>query len=242
MRRSLLPCLCAALMLSTTSSWSLAQGRAKPPVIGLLEVPELMPADPCRVFAPVVLPLYASPEASIPIGQLHGSGRATATPCEFPEVRLLVGEASQPIAIEEHGYEEQSLLVAEVRGGWYRILTGATPASAWLRPSPGHVYRPLAQLYKDTLTYLSDRWDRRLYARPNGGVRLVSAGSTPERRFEPSIRVEQVTVVDGVHWARVTFVENPCDGDRGPVQGLGWVRVHDANHDRPVLWFHSRGC
>lgn len=232
-----------AALLVTAGLPTLAQDDAVAPLVGLLEVPELMPADPCRVFAPIALPLYASPEAPTPIGHLRGSGRATATPCEFPAVRVAVGAVSQQVATEEHAYEAQSLLVTEVRPGWYRILTGARPAVAWLRAGRDHVYRPLATLYEDGLTYLGDTWDRRLYTRPNGAVTRVLAEVPRGQRFQPVVRVDEVTVVDGIHWARVTFIENPCGETGSHLRGSGWVRVHAAGHrHRPVLWFYSRGC
>lgn len=205
-------------------------------------VPELMPGD-CQPFAPASLPLYAA-RGGAPIGEMRGAGRPpTTTVCEFPDVRAVFGRRSFEIATEEHGYEERSLIVTATVPGWYQVATGGRPALVWVRPTARSVYRPLAELFKESLTYLGEEWDRRLYTSPGGSFSLLARPVAANERFEPMVEVNEVARVKGVYWADVTFIENPCTPDEPSGRGRGWVRVHGPQpSDGPVLWFHSRGC
>lgn len=240
--------LCLTLLALVVSP-SLAQnppqtrgGDRKGYVIGLLMVPELLPGD-CEPFAPATLPVFAVPGGA-PIGELRGEGRPPAvTVCEFPEVRAVIGGASFDVATAEHGYEEPSLIVTATRGGWYQVATGGRPALVWMKPTARSVYRPLAALFTDSLTYLGPEWDRRLYTRPGGAFSVLAPPPGAGELFEPSVDVGEVTLFRGVYWARVTMVTSPCTPDEPAAQGSGWVRVHGPEAPaRPILWFHSRGC
>jgi hypothetical protein len=50
-------------------------------------------------------------------------------------------------------------------------------------------------------------------------------------------------VIEGAHWARITFLPERCGEAQVGVVGRGWVKVHRPSPDeRPMLWFYSRGC
>jgi len=119
--------LAAVMSAAFGSAWP-AKLRADDKTIGLLAVPELMPGDSCQPFPPANVSLYAVPDGR-PIGELRGSGRAaTATVCEFPDVRAVIGQSSFEMATNEHGYEERALIVTATAPGWYRVFTGAIPS------------------------------------------------------------------------------------------------------------------
>lgn len=244
----------ALLMLagSPVAAQDPGEEEAPPPegqVIGLLMVPTLMPPNACApVTVGTSVPLYATRGAPTPIGEIRVvrgplEPDARASSCqEGPDVRVTVRGATFGLVTEEHGYEEESLMVTAAEPGWYQIRTGGTPGLLWMRHPPGVVYRPLAELFKDSLTYLNDGWDRRLYTSPYGGFTVIPRLSARNGRFEPAVNVNEVAVVDGVYWARVTFVES-CDPYAPMPQGRGWVKVHEPKPTwRPTLWFYSRGC
>jgi hypothetical protein len=201
----------------------------------------LMPGD-CEPFPPATVPIYASRDGQ-PIGELRGSGRpATATVCEFPDVRAVIGPSSFDIATDEHGYEERALIVTATAPGWYRVFTGGRPERVWIKATPRSVYRRLKELFAESLTYLTADWDRRLYARPFGSFTRAPRPGDADATTEQTVDVHEVTVVKGVYWARVSFVAG-CDARQPTTQGHGWVRVHrPAPAQSVMLWFYSRGC
>lgn len=244
MRRARSLAFTVAMLLLPACADVSAQPRFRGHVIGLLMVPELMPPDSCTPFPPAAVPLYPARGASTPIGELRGAGRSpSATVCEFPDVRAIVGRSSFEIATDEHAYEERSLIVTAATPGWYQVFTGGRPELVWMRPTARSVYRPLDRLYEDGLTYLRAEWDRRLYASPNGAFSELARLSAGDQHFEPMVKVDEVALVEGTYWARVTFIENLCDPEKPSGQGRGWVRVHGPQPSaRPILWFHARGC
>ena len=166
--------------------------RASDKTIGLLAVPELMPGDSCEPFPPATVPLYAA-RGGRPIGELRGAGRpATATVCEFTEVRAVIGRSSFEMATDEHGYEERALIVTATAPGWYRVFTGGRPELVWIKATPRSVYRPLKDLFEDSLTYLTDDWDRRLYTSPFGAFTRVPKPAGAEAPVEQTVEVHEV--------------------------------------------------
>jgi hypothetical protein len=92
--------LAVALSAAVGFLWP-THARADDKTIGLLAVPELMPGDSCEPIPPATVPLYAARDAS-PIGELRGAGRpVTATVCEFPDVRAVIGGASFEMAADD---------------------------------------------------------------------------------------------------------------------------------------------
>jgi hypothetical protein len=146
-------------------------------VIGLLQVPEVRPSDPCGDVEKVSLRLYAAPGAAKPIGSiqvLKGPQKLDNYNCGSPpDVRVILGRTSTELLTEAHGYDAESLIVTAVQPGWYQIRTGSTPALAWIAATPRSIYRPLAELFVDSLTYLTHAWDRRLFNSPNGAHRQL---------------------------------------------------------------------
>lgn len=225
-----------------------AATNAEGHVVGLLMVPDLMPPNPC---APVTVgfsvSLFDARNAATSVGELRvvrgplGADAAASRCDEGPQVRVLVGGTSFPVATEEHSYEETSLVVTAIEQGWYQIRTGGAPGLLWMRHQPGSVYRSLAQLFDGTLTYLGENWDRRLYTSPGGTFAITPRLTPAEESPQLAVKVDEVVVVDGVYWARVTFVTS-CDGEPSH-RGSGWVRVHGPMPSPlPMLWFYSRGC
>jgi hypothetical protein len=242
--------LLQGLLLALAISPLQAQPGRDGKTIGLLHVPEILPANICADVQLGVYPLFAAPEGRR-IGELRVvRGPLQPSPdrgscLDGPDVQAVLGRASFAVPTQEHGYEEPSLVVTETARGWFRILTGGQPEFAWMRPTRRSLYRPLAALFADSLTYLRDDWDGRLYSSPYGSFRLVSRPDAADGNREISVKVNEVSVVDGVYWARITFIPEPCSNDENEMRavGRGWVRVHQAEPSwRPMLWFHSRGC
>lgn len=169
---------------------------------------------------------------------------ARAAPSEGGAVTLRLTGA-EPLLTAAYGYERVGALVVERSADWYRVaLQGG--ASAWIGPGDATDYHELASVLLESLTYLGDGWDGRLYAQPSlqAPARLLDGAwrRVLEQGGEISADVRETTVVDGRLWARLdVFRESPCQADMPAVAESGWVPVV-ASPDRGAVWFYSRGC
>jgi hypothetical protein len=138
----------------------------------------------------------------------------------------------------ESGYEVPALAVFERRGGWFRIAIDDDARSfGWVQGAEDS-FHSLADLLATgaRLTYLTARWDRRLYVTP-GGTASVLPPSDQNVPYEG----RESRLIDGRLWLRIDVLDQVC-GDRQPrVLRSGWVPAQAANGEA-WAWFHSRGC
>ncbi len=196
-------------------------------ILGLVEIP--------RVF-PQVFPNPDSPPREMGPVTLRSGPSSQAE-----EVAVL--ETPDQVESLEHSYEESSAVVygyqrAEGQS-WYGIRT-ASGQFGWLPQEEVGRFRPLAELFDDSLAYLTEDWDGRLFRVAGGGetgeaVR-TTAGHTP-------IAIASSEMVGTeIYFLVVVLAESPCES-MGPreVVAAGWVPAYSAADDLN-LWYYSRGC
>jgi hypothetical protein len=195
-------------MLATVVLLTLAPGLAAQDhdrIIGLLTLPEVFGAGPCDPFKPYPVTLYAAPQGgqlgTIQVDNywtLHGVNGAGG--CEGLEVNVhLRGSSTAPaLPTEEYTYEAPAAIVLEQRGRWFRVRL--RDGSAWVNASERDVFHPLEELLTDSLTSLTESWDRMLASEPGGAAR-VRVPSDPRRRvvgyLEPQLEVVEVVLGPG---------------------------------------------
>jgi hypothetical protein len=195
-----------------------AASRA-PKLIGLVEVPALI-GGPERPATPSPVRLRTEPSSAAPVGC---TARETAD-----------------LETREHGYEELSAVVYEVRDGWYGVRCGLLERLVWLAPADAGTFRSFAELVQHGLAYLTGEWDRRLYQKPHLGA--VSQVVRVEAQ-QPDITVADTAMANGELWLLVVvFGEGRCTVDEpAAVLGAGWTPAHAASGN-VAAWFYSRGC
>jgi hypothetical protein len=222
--------------LAALATPALAQER----VLGLLALPQVFGRGACDRFTPQPVPLRADPRGAV-IGAI-----VVATPWTFQgdggcsgleiAVRMNGTTTASSLPTREYGYEEPGAIVVDARDGWYkvRLATG----SAWV-PSSGAEFYSLERLYRDSLTYLSEHWEGRLFEMPANAGRAVRIS----RSDEPIVRVQRSSRIKGSQWFLVEVMSHSlCTGDGEPtVVDRGWVPAHGTSGE-PSIWFYSRGC
>ena len=197
-------------------------------IIGLIEIPALFGVLENDRPVPTV------PDSVQPI-ELRQSPDPAAT-----VVARIVASA---IEAREHGYEQPSAVVYEVsNNGWYLLsytLDGHA-RKAWLDPAHAGVFRDVATLLQDRLSYLTREWDRQLYASPAGDP---AARQIPSDMIEPFTIIADHAVQNGEDWFLVVVLgASPCEGvSHPPVVSAGWVPAHTTSGQLQV-WYYSRGC
>jgi hypothetical protein len=198
-------------------------------IIGLVEIPALFGVLENDQPAPT------PPDSVRPIAL-----RASPDPASNILARI---EAAAAIETREHGYEQPAAVVYQVSSnGWYLLsytLAGRS-RKAWLDPADAGVYRDVATLLHDRLSYLTREWDRRLYVSPAGDP---AAHQIPSDMIEAAIIIADQTVHNGEDWFLVVvFGASPCEGmAHPPVVSAGWVPAHSSSGHMQV-WYYSRGC
>ena len=173
-----------------------------------------------------------------------GSARKSVTlrtdASDTAPVACVVRTASD-LETREHGYEELSAVVYESKTGWYRVrCTSGGARPAWLAAGDGGTFRPLEELVKDGLAYLTPEWDRSLYQRPR---RTAGSHRVRVAAEQPDITVADTTVVDGELWLLViVYAEGRCTAEEpAAVLDAGWTPAHSTTGGI-TAWFYSRGC
>jgi hypothetical protein len=198
-------------------------------IIGLVEIPALFGV--LESDQPVPTP----PDSVRPI-----SLRDSPDPAATIVVSI---ESADAIEVREHGYEQPSAVVYEIsKNGWYLLsyTLGARSGKAWLDPADAGVFRDVATLLRDGLSYLTREWDRKLYAAPAGEP---AAHQIPSDMIEPAIIIADHTVQNDEDWFLVVVQSSsPCEGmTHPPVVSAGWLPAHTRS-GQMQLWFHARGC
>ncbi len=185
-------------------------------LVGLVEVPLLVGGSERPRSAPINLRAEPSTTAAVV--------------CTAREVTDL--------ETREHGYEELSAVVYEVRDRWYGIRCPSSEQLVWLSPDDAGTYRPLEELVQHGLAYLTADWDRRLYRKPGAGSHVVRLDAE-----QPDATVAESAVVNGELWFLVVvFGKGRCTIDEpAAVLDAGWIPAHAASGD-VAAWFYSRGC
>jgi hypothetical protein len=187
-------------------------------LVGLVEVPALLGV--LEPAAPKAVSLRAEPSSTA--------------------VVICTARGAADLETREHGYEELSAVVYEVRDRWYGIRCPSSPSQqlVWLSPADAGTFRPLEELVQHGLAYLTADWDRRLYQKPGATSHVVRLDAQ-----QPDVTVADSTVVNGKLWFLVVvFGKGRCTIDEpAAVLDAGWIPAHAASGN-VAAWFYSRGC
>jgi hypothetical protein len=190
-----------------------------PRIIGLVEIPSVLGALDAPVRRAAVMlrtePLDTAPAACVVRG-------------------------ADDLETRAHGYEEVSAVVYDSKAGWYGLRCRGGERLAWLAVSDAGTFRPLEELVRHGLAYLTAEWDRALYQRPH---RTAARHTMHVDEQEPDIAVADTAVVNDELWLLVVvFGKGRCTADEpGPVLDAGWTLAH-APSGESTAWFYSRGC
>jgi hypothetical protein len=190
-----------------------------PHLIGLVEIPSVLGDSSASAHRPVTLRTEASGTAPV----------------------ACIVRTADDLETREHGYEELSAVVYESKTGWYRVrCTSGGARPAWLAAGDGGTFRPLEELVKDGLAYLTPEWDRSLYQRPR---RTAGSHRVRVAAEQPDITVADTTEVDGELWLLViVYAEGRCTAaEPAAVLDAGWTPAHSTTGGT-TAWFYSRGC
>jgi hypothetical protein len=228
------------LASSLFSSAALAQER----VVGLLDLPAIFGKTRCEPFAPSPVLLHAQPQGHT-VGALVVLTPWTREPnggCFGLTVGVQQGPSArvEPLHTMEHSYEEPGAVVLEKHGSWYRVKLGRGSASAWLESSAADGFYDLPRLFEGRLTYLTQAWDRRVFASPGRRARAAKLPPLSDGGNVP-IRVRQVSKDARGLWFLIDIMSGDCGGNEPSILDRGWVPAYGKSADT-TIWFYSRGC
>jgi len=180
--------------------------------------------------------LYARPVAQQPIGRLlfasDGAG-GWSYAIEWPE--------SLTTNILEYGYEDAGLPFDSLTANdaWARVIPGFThdgsPRSAWAPVVSGiEIVRWRQHLAEHDL-FFRDGVRPAFFDAPEGSPTTFALPDTSDYILHPlEIRGS---------WIRVRAVtpSDMCADPEAPRQAELWIRFLDSS-ERPVVWYHTRGC
>lgn len=160
--------------------------------------------------------------------------------------RVQAGEKPGQLVLKEHGYEEYSVVVLERRlpSGQRWVRVALVDGSAWLPEPLGARSRTYADLVKESLAFLTEAWDGRVWDAPGG-----TPGSAPKsvafrqiQRPEHPADVFEYREVNGQLWLHVNVLsESPCETQQPLSLIEGWVPAYNAR-GQWTADFYSRGC
>ena len=208
-------------------------------VVGLLTLPEVFGSEVCSPFKPEAVGIHAEPNGAR-IGSIEVDQPWSFAPhggCEGLEVRVYRGSARSELPTREHGYEEPAAIVVGQQGRWFKIRLA--DGAAWVNATPRDQFKPLAALFDQALTSITNHFTGRLRTAPGGS--MIGDRFTENQ----SVKVLEVRQVGGTDWLHVEVLDySPCTvpvGREPQVIGRGWMPAH-ADSGEPTVWFSSRGC
>lgn len=233
-----------------TVSMLVLQAVVVPPLVGLWDFSGIL-KDPGVAVESVAVRVNPSTTAAV-IARLDGDGISSADGskrfCTW-ESDINVDGPPRGCVYTESGYEIPSVAVFARQGRWLRIaIDNSATRFGWLMADGA--FHSLADLVGGSrLTYLTARWNRRLYDAPvanattaRGRVAQLSAGSTDADFLQP-YRAVRTVVVEGRLWLRVELLDaaDVCAAQDPRVIDSGWVPAQSAAGEQ-WAWFWSRGC
>ena len=158
--------------------------------------------------------------------------------------KVLSGTGPAQLVLKEHGYEEYSVVVLERKPGWARVALGGGQSgqqgSAWLPEPSGATFRAYADLVKESLAFLTEAWDGRVWDAPGGVARSVAFKQI--QRPEHPADVFGYRELNGQLWLHVNvFSESPCEQQQPLSLSEGWIPAYSPQG----AWtadFYARGC
>src|SRR5688572_3938921 len=126
-------------------------GFAKERVIGLLDLPEILPTEGCGTTRSQNINLYGTPSKDRPPGGAIEARKSPQQPqplCEIWDVRVRMqgGSPVTELPTEESGYEVKAAVVFERADRWFRIAL--QQGSAWLERENAEGFRSYPDFFK----------------------------------------------------------------------------------------------
>ena len=142
------------------------------------------------------------------------------------------------VEVKEYGYEEIGPTIYGVESESYKIkLTNG--AQGWLKKENGYIFHSVENLLRNSLTYLTPVWDRKLY----NNIDMMKAQIYGEQQESKDTTVyikETKKDKNGQLWMNVEIITGSCTGEEKSVAN-GWVSLYNSHNDLN-LWYYSRGC
>ena len=227
-----------------------SHGLAKERVVGLLELPEILPAEGCGPVVPQSIPLYAAAsKGQPPIGSIEArkaSGQPPDPGCATLEITVRAtggAPAGDEFPTDESGYEVRAAVVYERLGRWFRIALQR--GSAWVERenTEGFLAYPDSLTSDRFLNHMRNGWDGLLWQQP--GVppsATVPAGWRRHLSGLIPISVLETRTIRGESWVRVRLETEACGNVLdGVTPTEGWIPAHRTS-GATSAWFSSRGC
>lgn len=222
----------AFLLLAVRVAPALAQDKYPIGIIGSIEIPALHDANKgAQDLKAAAVKLYSQP---------LDDAAVLATITDRWHIESV-----------EHGYEQVSAGVLDVKwqtnNRWYLVQykSAGRLHEGWLSQRDAGRFRTLPELLVGGKAFLTDAWDRALYAAPHPDAtkQLV----TRERKTD-SVAVASAArsprgSSDWKHlWLLVVILDGSfCDGGPQTVVAAGWIPAYSASGEL-TTWHSSRGC
>ena len=227
-----------------------SHGLAKERVVGLLELPEILPQDGCGPAHPQGISLYGAaskdrpPIASIEARKPSNQPQDPSCASWDLAVRIPGGAAAgEEFPTDESGYETKAAVVYERLGRWYRIALQR--GSAWVERAnaEGFLAYPDSLTSDRFLNHMRNDWDGRLWQQAGVPTSApVPAGWQRHLQGLIPIVVLETRTVRAESWVRVRLETESCGNGLGDVTPTeGWIPAHRTSGATSV-WFSSRGC
>ncbi|MFN7978166.1 MAG: hypothetical protein U0P30_08525 [Vicinamibacterales bacterium] len=175
---------------------------------------------------------------------LRGDRTPDGTECSDLYVMLFRTDGViEEVPTLEVGYEHKAFIVLERVGRRARIAL--RNGSTWLTDADAQAFVSYPTLVVDTLAFLREGWDQRLWRTPGSAPPEAASRVWLEQERYGVIDVDvlEVRVVGGQPWVHVRLAVDRCGGDPPPESTLpsGWVPAYRSSGATNV-WFYSRGC
>lgn len=229
--------LCCSV--ATSASFEHAAGLA-----GLLQLPEVFGSEPCDRFKSSPIDLFASPEASIPVGQIY-----VASPWSYPaaggceglsvRVKRAASAADEELPTLEYAYEQPAAIVVSRKGSRFELALAT--GTAWMNVTDPSRFLPVEKLLSDGLLYLRSGSLKHLYHPPSDSGTLLPVVGRSD--VELPVKLLSYAWISERLWLNVQLQHlDECSQESTGLQPLaGWLPFHGKD-GRPTLWFRSRGC
>jgi hypothetical protein len=204
---ALLLCLGFVPLSLNAQDWHAAvqSGLVKEPVLGLLNLPDVITPD-C-VASTTLIQLRASASATSPtIGSLGPSG-----PCQLA-VRRPGGASAEDLPTAESDYERPAAIVVQRDGLWFRVALQR--GSAWIGRASAADFMAYPDLLTDRLSYIPSGWDGRLWdVAGTTAPRPLPAAWRPHLQREVPIAFLGSTQVGAQAWIQLRLDPSARCGD-----------------------------
>jgi hypothetical protein len=216
--------------------WAIAEGLTKEPVIGLLDLPDIVGPE-CIPGASTRIRLFGSPSTNKPaIGSIE-----PPRDCRML-ARRAASNAEEALPTVESGYETPAAIVYQRAGLWFRIAL--QQGSAWVERDDSKGFLPYPEILTDRLSYMGKGWDGRVWSTPgaSGAATPLPPGWKAYLSQEIPIDLLGTRRMGDEVWIHIRLLIERCGETlQGVSPATGWVRAYQSSGS-PSAWFSSRGC